>query len=222
MDATANGNRLLMRGRIVDVIEQLGTDMTAAFPELKSPRDNSFTAENKRIRGIEVNWLDECQAMAECAHQDEHAFIETMLIDNFVVDDATEEVTVAAAKKNFFRYRRIQEAFAAAPDEATWLKTEESMDSGMVSSFRTLSGFLWHMQFRRFGRTPNGRIGWMPLVAEEGDYICVFDGMEFPYAVRQRQGSGDYVLVGDCFIPSLMNGEAMDMPGVESVIITLE
>lgn len=62
----------------------------------------------------------------------------------------------------------------------------------------------------------------MPLVVEEGDCICVFDGMELPYTVRPRQGlEGNYVLVGDCYIPSLMNGEAMELPGVESVIITL-
>lgn len=30
------------------------------------------------------------------------------------------------------------------------------------------------------------------------------------------------MLVGECYISGLMNGEAMEMPGVESVTITLE
>lgn len=63
----------------------------------------------------------------------------------------------------------------------------------------------------------------MPLVAEEGDQICVFDGMEYPYAIRTKEGSGGkYMLVGECYISDLMNGEAMEMPGVESGIIILE
>lgn len=79
------------------------------------------------------------------------------------------------------------------------------------------------MFYRRFGRTRDGKIGWMPLVAEEGDQTCVFDGMEFPYAIRQKERpGGKYMLVGECYISTLMNGEAMEMPGVESVIINLE
>lgn len=223
IDATSHGNRLLIRGRIVDVVEQLGTDVATAIPESNRPNhDMGFTAKKKRQWGPWANWLDECHTMANYAHQDEQAFIDIMLMETFVLDYLPAEA-IAAAKKGFPRFRGILEAFASAPDESTWERTWESLDPDLVMCWNALKKFLMCMQSRRFGRTQHGRIGWMPLVAEEGDQICVFDGMEFPYAVRQRQGSeGNYVLVGDCLIPSLLNGEAMDMPGVESVIITLE
>lgn len=79
------------------------------------------------------------------------------------------------------------------------------------------------MFYGRFGRTRDGKIGWMPLVAQEGDQICVFDGMGFPYVIRRKEGAGEkYMLVGECYISKLMDGEALDMPGVESAIINLE
>lgn len=220
--ATSHGNMLLIRGRIVDVVEQLGTDVTTAFPELnRINHDTGFTAENRRKRGAWARWLDECHTMAKYADQDEEAFINTMLIENFVLGHLPVE-NIAAAKKDFFRYARMQEAFAAAPDESTWQNIKAGMDHDIVNTWNAFESFLMSMRLRRFGRTQHGRIGWMPLVAEEGDQICVFDGMEFPYAVRQLQGSeGNYMLVGDRLVPSLMNGEAIDIPGVESVI-TLE
>lgn len=218
IQATASGNSLLIKGRIIDSIEHLGPDMTV-FPELQYPRDWSFTTENKRVRGVWLKWLNECQSMAESAGQDHRGLIDGMLAN--VVD--TRADAVVAAKQNFLAYQQIEATLANAPDEVTWLKTIESMDSDVRRSMLVIEAHRWHMLFRRFGRTRYNRIGWMPLVAEEGDHICVFDGMELPYAVRQRQGSkGSYALVGDCLIPSLMNGEAMELPGAESVIITLE
>jgi hypothetical protein len=64
-------------------------------------------------------------------------------------------------------------------------------------------------------------LGWLPLLAERGDRICVFDGMELPYAIRPAS-QGRYFLIGECIIPGIMMGEAMDLPGVESELIILE
>lgn len=220
IQATVNGKSLLIKGRIIDIIEQLGTDMTV-FPELKYPRDWDSLWESEQKRGVWFHWLNECQTMAELAGQDERGLIDTMVVENFF--ERTRADVIEAAKKNFSGYQRIHATLATAPDESTWLKALNSMDSDMFRSVAVISGCHRNLLSRRFGRTRYSRIGWMPLVAEEGDHICVFDGMELPYAVRQRPGSeGNYVLVGDCLIPSLMNGEAMELPGVESAIITLD
>lgn len=221
IQATASGNKLLIRGRFVDVLARSGTDMTTSFPELKTSSGREFTAEHRRRQAILVNWLDECQAMAESAGYDERGFIDTLLIEDFFLDTPAE--LIVAAKKDFLTFRRIQKTLAAAPDELTWTKSLESMEWDITRSLRLIRQAIWLALFRRFGRTRYNRIGWMPLVVEKGDCICVFDGMELPYAVRPRQGQrAIYVLVGECYIPSLMNGEAMEIPGAESVIITLE
>lgn len=76
--------------------------------------------------------------------------------------------------------------------------------------------------YRRFCGTQHGKIGWVPSVAETGDYICLFDDMEYPYAVRESEVVGGCALVGECYISGLMPGEATDVPVVQLLIINLE
>src|SRR5436305_1017586 len=104
-------------------------------------------------------------------------------------------------------------------DHDSWLSA--SMASISLKSSHLLECMIMDKLHRRFGRTENGRIGWLPPVAEEGDFICVFGGMELPYAIRQA-ADGRYLLVGECIILGLMMGEAMELPGVDPEIIVLE
>ncbi|KAJ5618738.1 hypothetical protein N7528_006849 [Penicillium herquei] len=105
--------------------------------------------------------------------------------------------------------------------------------------------------YKRFCSTAEGRLGWVPNCAKPGDLICVFDGVTVPFVIRprievtvpkesslvywRRQLSGyfsssvetkpesqpEYVLVGECYVHGLMDGEAMDRQDVESELITL-
>lgn len=125
IQATTSENKLMIRGRIVDVLAHLGTDLTS-FPELKTPVRRSFTREWNRRQVVMNNWLDECQAIAESAAYDELGFIDTMLIEIFFQTPSAEHI--AAAKEIFSKYRRFLKALAAAPDKPTWKRTLESME----------------------------------------------------------------------------------------------
>ena len=79
---------------------------------------------------------------------------------------------------------------------------------------RTQNDFLHSLEFwardRKFCLTgPEGRIGWVPLVAEKGDVVCIFPGSKLPYVLREAsRGTGrSYYLVGHCFIHGIMSGE---------------
>lgn len=61
-------------------------------------------------------------------------------------------------------------------------------------------------------RTANGYLGWIPLQAHSGDYICIFAGAPCPFVVRERP-EGDYTLVGSAYIHGMMDGEALDFEG---------
>ena len=63
---------------------------------------------------------------------------------------------------------------------------------------------------RRFCRTRDGRIGCVPRSVIVGDTVCVLYGGRVPYVLRPV-GDGKYILIGDCFIHGLMDGEAMAM-----------
>ena len=106
-----------------------------------------------------------------------------------------------------------------AYDHGSWLFA--TMLSMSLKSSLLLESMIMEKLHRRFGGTENGRIGWLPPVAEEGDFICVFKGMELPYVIRPAAG-GRYLLVGECIILGLMMGEGMQLPHVDSEIIVLE
>ena len=78
--------------------------------------------------------------------------------------------------------------------------------SPFENSFNT-----WILQ-RRFCTTDSKRLGMVPRAAQEGDIICTFLGAITPFVLRP-DGSGNYRLVGECYVHGLMYGESFDLPG---------
>ncbi|EJT76719.1 hypothetical protein GGTG_06635 [Gaeumannomyces tritici R3-111a-1] len=64
---------------------------------------------------------------------------------------------------------------------------------------------------RKFARTTKGYYVMGPGVMEKGDVVCVLFGGKMPFCLRPLLGSQHYLLVGECYIHGLMNGEAVDM-----------
>ena len=56
-------------------------------------------------------------------------------------------------------------------------------------------------------RTSTGMIGIGPQAMEEGDYVCVLYGAPIPFVIRKRGES--YILIGECYVRDIMNGEAV-------------
>jgi hypothetical protein len=51
-------------------------------------------------------------------------------------------------------------------------------------------------------------LGLGPSGMQKGDQICILFGGEVPFVLRQRDDY--YILIGECYIESLMNGQAID------------
>ncbi len=127
---------------------------------------------------------------------------------------------VEIARSQFSTQMRLHKAQAYAVDNFTFLAA--CMERLSLTSNLLLENLIADKMQRRFGRTKEGRVGWLPPVAEMGDFICIFDGMELPYVIRPA-AHGRYLLVGECLIPGIMMGEAFSgLPGVGSEIIVLE
>ncbi|KAL8747764.1 MAG: hypothetical protein Q9190_000422 [Brigantiaea leucoxantha] len=72
---------------------------------------------------------------------------------------------------------------------------------------------------RQFCTTKKGYMGWAPPGAKSGDRICILFGGQTPFVVRPvKQG---YELLGEAYVHGLMNGEALDMPGIKIEDIAL-
>ena len=65
---------------------------------------------------------------------------------------------------------------------------------------------------RKFCTTNGKRLGMVPRAAHVGDIICAFSGAVTPFVLRP-DGSGNYRLVGECYVHGLMGDESADLPG---------
>jgi hypothetical protein len=64
-------------------------------------------------------------------------------------------------------------------------------------------------QHRTFFITKSGYMGIGPMPLEVGDTICVVLGCKVPLLLRKYEDH--YILVGECFVWGLMDGEAIRM-----------
>lgn len=68
--------------------------------------------------------------------------------------------------------------------------------------------FLSHLSFcycRKVFRTQKGCFGLGPRLMEPGDFICVLFGFHTPYVLRKV--GKHYLLIGECYVQGIMNGE---------------
>ena len=69
--------------------------------------------------------------------------------------------------------------------------------------------------FISFG-TANSYLWLGPPKVEKDDLVCVFVGFGTPFIVRKRAEVG-YLLVGECYVHGLMNGEGLNMGEEEEI-----
>ncbi|KAF2261551.1 hypothetical protein CC78DRAFT_546547 [Lojkania enalia] len=62
---------------------------------------------------------------------------------------------------------------------------------------------------RRFFKSESGRFGWTVDSVQDGDEVAIPFGGRYPLLIRSV-GDGRHVIVGDCFLHGVMEGEALD------------
>ena len=219
-----DGDTLLIRGRIVDRIQLLGSDYqwlgnACAAENAIDGNSHVFRENIQRMVRQRCQWLEECLAIVKSSStaKDEEAF-QNALLDDYLINKQIPR-NLEVAKSEFSAQMRLYKTMAYDNHPGRWLSA--AMASMSSESNQLLESFIAERLHRRFGCTGNGRIGWLPPVAEEGDFICVFDGMELPYALRPAV-DGRYLLVGECIIPGLMRGEAVKLSGIAPETIILK
>ena len=66
----------------------------------------------------------------------------------------------------------------------------------------------YYLNGRHLFTTKEGYIGLAPQAVETGDRVCAILGCQLPMLLRS-EGDERYVVIGDCYIHGLMNGEAL-------------
>ncbi|CAH0051648.1 unnamed protein product [Clonostachys solani] len=72
---------------------------------------------------------------------------------------------------------------------------------------------------RKFCTTTTGRLGQLPREAQRGDRVCILQGVQVPFVIRERSQGDGYMLIGECYLNGVMDGEEYreDMGGVTDV-----
>lgn len=66
---------------------------------------------------------------------------------------------------------------------------------------------------RRLAVTDHGLLAMAPMASRKGDLICILFGCSVPVVLRKIPESDAYTFIGECFVDSRMNGEALTLEG---------
>jgi hypothetical protein len=84
----------------------------------------------------------------------------------------------------------------------------------VVSFLRRVQSVIWNRKF--FVSKANRWIGLAPTDARVGDLICILYGCSVPVILRPQtvDGRDVWILIGECYVHGLMDGEAMERTNV--------
>ncbi|KAJ3518005.1 hypothetical protein NM208_g14622 [Fusarium decemcellulare] len=99
------------------------------------------------------------------------------------------------------------------------LKRPDAIAPEIQELARSGDGFKWSHEatlvtrYRGFVLTAGGYFVIGPDIMQPGDVVAVLYGGRTPFILRRRQ-DGTWMLVGECYVHGLMNGEALEGEGV--------
>lgn len=150
------------------------------------------------------------------------AHISAMFAGNWSSPETQDALAWFKANESFqIRGLHLGEAFPSIPLDPEYVSTilsetesfqvEDSEDEGLEHPFSSkfsLSASPHHMAMR-LCVTESGTTGMVPRRARKGDSICVLFGCNVPVVLRRADGSGLYEFIGECYLQTIMEGEAM-------------
>ncbi|KAH8589917.1 heterokaryon incompatibility protein-domain-containing protein [Bisporella sp. PMI_857] len=221
---TNNNNTFHVVGKVVDMVKDITiAAQEAALPDEanppieESPGLNSSTAldSSAKVRILQLKlWLDGCKKLSSLNRTDDplppsrfDEYCRTMVCNLTSRGD----LPPPEFAHMFQVYLDVlEDSDKAMEKHGDPEKPQEFIDLiSAVEMSINLRIIGW-----RFCNTEAGRIGRVLKPVKRGDIVCVFYGGEVPYVLRPR-GDGQYTFVGSCYIHGLMDGEALQIEGVE-------
>lgn len=192
-----DGKKLKIRGKILDIIE----DVTSVYTTDFIPQANA--EENARIHSnILSTWFKECETIA-CAGQISIApdklegFWRTLCLDR-----------ETGRKRATHGFGAVMLKYLSLIQGGWRDLDEEGLEEWMALCSR-INVVLVALRKRRFCRSKGGRFGVVDAGARVGDRVCLFFGGRILFVIRPA-GEGKHTFVGIGYLHEFMDGEAVE------------
>ena len=210
---------LTVLGKIIDVIEDLGTAQTAeeVVPQLDRRSaipdwvTSGWTADQLQTRWSQFAFGENLHAEAEALARRQRAY-PNYIVGGSVPDalwrtltcntTAKGERALSSYHENYLSWRKVVQMMQSRAD--TFHATmEEHFARARVYD----ESFGLATMGRRIFTTREGYIGLAPSRTMAKDLVCILKGASVPFVLRQA--GENFTLVGECYCHGIMYGEAM-------------
>lgn len=217
---------LLLKGIVVDVIVNVIKTPGPLFPDTPTNKDmvSSDWYGSRSKQTLDLAWEVACRTFkdqpgstkfsSEPKYQNTSADGIEVFLDVFAPADS-----ITAISSGTSTYGSGMAALTKIfPSSRYWSKKDPR--KLVKSTGTTIKPSVWvqvardYSSFRSFAVTERGYMMMAPFNAAKRDRVCVLFGGETPYVMRpeNRDGrGGNYTLIGEAYVPGLMQGEAITM-----------
>ena len=218
------GNHLVIRGRILDTIKAV--ELLRNIPKKNIPKklDDEALSVHMAYKHVEVQFEDYFEATAETRAVWVRNAISIAFPDKTITAKSLEKfwrsfccnqfaVEINGSTMPSLEWGQTFSVFLmgmSRSKEETDKLTDAEKTANYVSMMRFFEFVSSWTRNRRFIRSVQGRFGWVPDQAREGDIICVINGLAVPLVLRESQ-EGGFELIGDCYLHGIMDGEGMEL-----------
>jgi hypothetical protein len=91
---------------------------------------------------------------------------------------------------------------------------EDNAEDYLSSSFNGFELLQNILPGRRLIKSCSNLLGLAPMYTEPGDKICILFGSQVPFILRKEESH--WIIIGECYIHGIMDGDAVDTAAEES------
>lgn len=218
LSISANKKVLTVRGAIIDIISRL--DTTILIGEEDAQLDHVTTAGEARISLRSRNSFDSCLAFAEAANKFPEGHGREESLWRTLCCNMTTQIPAKRAPAEYaggwIVLRKIHQA-TQGDGSRDWTGIDISDMKGNANNYIALCNAIGvNCSGKKLCITDRGYLGYVSSESQIGDKICIPFGSAAPYIVRENK-EGVFMLVGECYVHGIMDGEAMKERDMESL-----
>jgi hypothetical protein len=212
LSISADRKILTVRGAIIDTISRV--DATIIMGDEDSKLDHGTKAGQARIALRSKAVFESYIAFAEAAnkfpegHEREESLWRTLCCD------MTTQIPPRRAPAKYAKAWKLvekQSQATKADRNLDWTGIDKSdlFTGDNVLNYAALVNAIGvHSSGRNLCVTARGYLGYVPSGSQIGDKVCILFGSAVPFILREDK-DGFFMLVGECYVHGIMDGEAM-------------